>query len=159
MLVDISRNEDEVLDSIRKSDWYADGNFMKEFFRLQGNISSLITSSKIYVLDNYQKIEDWSELSLRLYHNKSQGQPNRFGLKEEERKRRYPPMKSKGNIKSVRSPILEGFMKKIDDETTQIETLCDCVYDWTDGDFSLKINGVDYLWIDGESVKIGRAHV
>lgn len=146
MLVDLSREEKDILESVRSSEYYKNKGFISNYYDLKFLISSLVTSAKVYILDNYDKIEDWSELSLSLYHNKSTKGPTLFGLKDAEDKKRYPSRKS-----GKRSGTMQRLLKKIDDETTQIEKIESCVYDWTDGDFSLDINGVKYLWIDGES--------
>lgn len=140
MLVDLSKSEQEVIHYIREGEYYKSESFMKNLFDLKGELNKLVETAKIYVLDNYQKVDDWSDLSLNLYHNKSEGKGKWFGPKK------------KGSKKGKRSDTIDKILDEIDRETTQIESLTDCVYDWTDGDFSLKINGVDYLWIDGTSI-------
>lgn len=140
MLVDLSKSEQEVMDNIRGMEYYRSSSFMKNLFDLKGELNKLVEAAKIYVLDNYQKVDDWSDLGLNLYHNKSEGKGKWFGPKK------------KGSKKGKRSDTIDRIFIEIEEQTTQIESLNDCVYDWTDGDFSLKINGVDYLWIDGTSV-------
>jgi hypothetical protein len=142
MLVDLSKSEQEVMDSIRKMESYKSESFMRDMFDLKGKQNRLISAAKVYVLDNYQKVDDWSGLSLELYHNKSEGGGKWFGPKREKSKTRN----------GKRSDVIDKIFEDIDAAITQIETLNDCVYDWTDGDFSLTINGIDYLWIDGVSV-------
>jgi hypothetical protein len=142
MLLDISRTEDEVINSIRELESYKSESFLADMFDLKGKMNRLISAAKIYVLDNYQKVDNWSDLSLDLYHNKSEGRGKWFGPKRDRSKQR----KRRG------SDIMDRMLRGIDEKTTQIDSLTYCVYDWTDGDFSLKINGVDYLWIDGASV-------
>ena len=43
-------------------------------------------------------------------------------------------------------------LKELRDATIQVSTFDKAVYDWTDGDFSIVLNGVDYNWIDSDSI-------
>jgi hypothetical protein len=43
-------------------------------------------------------------------------------------------------------------MEEIDAQTIEIKTFDKAVFDWTDGDFSVVFNGVDYNWIDANSI-------
>jgi hypothetical protein len=43
-------------------------------------------------------------------------------------------------------------MEEVDAQTIEIKTFDKAVFDWTDGDFSVVFNGVNYNWIDSNSI-------
>lgn len=139
MLVDLSKNENEILESIRNSEKYKSGNFQMVYITAFAEIKRVIEAAKIYVLDNYQKVEDYSDLHLMIRcanHSKTC----------------YFGKKSKTDFPRSGSKVMARILKEIDDETIEITSLDKSVYDWTDGDFSVVINGVDYNWIDDNSI-------
>ena len=154
--------EDKVLSSIRNMKEFTDENFNENFLETRSRMSRIITAAKIYVLDHYKEVDDWNYLYLNLHHNAGR---QRFSLKNKEKikKRDEERIANLTGVakkihdiakpaKESESSTLRKLVKDIERETIEIETITDVVYDWTDGDFSLKINGKDYLWIDGESV-------
>jgi hypothetical protein len=148
MLVGIDLNnfgEDSVLSSIRNSDSYKEENFRNIWYDYLSRASRIVTASKIYIIDNYKKISDYSDLHLTLIHNKGK---QYIGPKRENRTSPDGDLK----ISSRKSEVLERLMMEIDAITIQIDTFDEAVYDWTDGDFSVTFNGVNYLWIDDESL-------
>lgn len=139
MLVDLSKNENEILESIRNSEKYKSGNFQRVYITAFAEIKRVIEAAKIYVLDNYQKVEDYSDLHLMIRcanHSKTC----------------YFGKKSKTDFPRSGSKVMARILKEIDNETIEITSLDKSVYDWTDGDFSVVINGVDYNWIDDNSI-------
>ena len=66
MLADLSKNEENILDVIRESNKYKAGNFYGNYHKLSSELRSVLECAKIYILDNYNKIEDYSDLSLTL---------------------------------------------------------------------------------------------
>lgn len=148
--------EEEVYKRLRESEFYK-GNFGKEYYQRYSEMNKVVEAAKMYIIDNYQKISDWTELhfKLRVYgENKSTVD---FGMKDEERKRRYPPKpksESKSRLRQLaeeyKSPYIAEMLKRIDNERIQVETF-EAVYDWTDGDFSITVNGKEYWWIDHQN--------
>ena len=59
-----------------------------------------------------------------------------------------------GLLISIRymDPVERAYTVKYYDATNLIETLDDIVLDTIDGDFSIRVNGLDLLWINNESV-------
>lgn len=94
--------------------------------------------AKIYILDNYNKIEDYSDLSLILRCANHENVVY-FGKKME--------LKTKKRIK-----IFDEIMEELNNETIEIISFDSVVWDWSDGDFSVTLNGVDYNWIDSRSI-------
>lgn len=164
MLVAINpEGQDGVYRSLRESEYYK-GGFALQYYGFHHEITSLVEAAKLYVLDNHQKIQDWTELSFTLRGYSPSGVRGKdsvhFGMKEAERQRRYPPTPKpapppgKKTPRAVSSPKLQEFLKQMDDETIQIKTINEVVYDWTDGDFSLQINGVWYDLINHSDQRV-----
>ncbi len=141
MLVDLSKSEQEVLDGIRNSEQYNSKDFSSNYFRLSGELSMVVRAAKIYILDNYKKVKDYSDLSLILRCANHEG-TKYFGKKREKR----PKKEGSGNR------IISEMMRELDKERIEIKKFNEAVYDWSDGDFSVVFNGISYNWIDPMSV-------
>lgn len=139
MLVDVSKSEQEVLNSLRSSVKYSERNFLGAFDNLSLEIRRVVEAAKIYILDNYQKVSDYSDLSLILRCANHKGS-------------RYFGKKSKPRMGANTSSVLKNMLSELDKETIQIEKFDKAVYDWSDGDFSVTFNGVGYNWIDSNSI-------
>jgi ssDNA-binding replication factor A large subunit len=141
MLVDLSKSEQEVLDSIRNTEKYKSGEFRKKYLQFSSELRGIIEASKIYILDNYKKIDDYSELSLILRCVNHDG-TKYFGKKGIKRRKK----------KNGENTILSDLLAEMERERIEISNFDSAVYDWSDGDFSVVFNGVPYNWIDGESI-------
>jgi hypothetical protein len=137
MLVDISKGEEEVLNSIRNSKKYKDKSFGIAYYSAVSEMRKIVAAAKIYILDNYQKIQNYSDLSLMLRCANHKGTVY-IGKKNQERK--------------FSSEILASVMKEIEEKTIQVDKFDLAVYDWSDGDFSVVFNDVSYNWIDSDSI-------
>jgi hypothetical protein len=155
MLVSIPLDGEEgVYKRLRESEFYK-GNFGKEYYQRIHEARSVVEAAKIYIMDNYAKVKDWTEVHFNLvgYGEKERSDRVYFGMKDAERKRRYPPKprpepkESKRALRAERMPKLAAMLKRMDEEKIQVETF-EAVYDWTDGDFSITVNGKEYWWID-----------
>jgi hypothetical protein len=99
----------------------------------------LVDVAKVYILDNYQKVENYSELNLILRaanHDKT----CYFGQRR----------KTEDDIKI--SSAFHRILEELDAQTIEIKSFDKAVFDWTDGDFSVVFNGVNYNWIDSNSI-------
>lgn len=137
MLVDLSKSENEVLGYIRNSEKYQLKNFDSEYNRLHSEISKVVAAAKIYILDNYKKVNDYKDLSLML---SCANHPNRVYIGRKERR------------KKSKSGILDKAMNELARITIQVDVFNEAIYDWSDGDFSVIFNGVGYNWIDSSSI-------
>lgn len=143
MLVDLSKSEKEVIDSIRGTKSYSDQKFADTYHQLARQIGGVVEAAKIYILDNFKKVDDYSELSLMLKCANHEGTVY-IGKKE--------PEETNEKSGKIRSGILHKMLKELNDQTIEISSFDDAVYDWSDGDFSVKFNGVGYNWIDRYSI-------
>lgn len=149
MLVDLSKSENEVLDSIRKTEKYKRREFEINYIELTSELYKLIESAKIYILDNYKRIEDYSELNLML-RCANHERTCYFGKKSN--RKRLKSGKNKGRA-------FDRIIKELDDHTIEIKTFDQAVYDWTDGDFSVVFNNISYNWIDNNSIIDIASHI
>jgi hypothetical protein len=139
MLVDLSKTEQEIMNSIRESEKYKSGNFHLGYVEFSAELRRLVDAAKVYILDNYQKVENYSELNLMLRaanHDKT----CYFGQRR----------KTEDDIKI--NSAFHRIWEELDAQTIEIKSFDKAVFDWTDGDFSVVFNGVNYNWIDSNSI-------
>lgn len=110
--------------------------FLNKYLKHKSSMSRLVMCAKEFIIENYQKIDDWSDLDVEI--------EDASGDKFEYYK--YNPKNKR----------LHRFFKEAEEERklyeNQVVSLTDVVLDSVDGDFSLTINGKDHMWIDDESV-------
>jgi len=137
MLSDLSRGEENVLKSIRNSEKYQEKKFSDNYFKLSGEMGRVVEAAKIYILDNFRKVDDYSDLSMMLRCANHKGTIY-IGKKE--------------NKKRSKSNIIDKMLSELNEITIEVSSFDDAVYDWSDGDFSIVLNGVGYNWIDPLSI-------
>lgn len=145
MLVDLSRGEEEVLSGIRGGRKYQEGNFEIRYIEFSAEIRSIVEAAKIYILDNYKKVKDYKDLHLMLRCANHEG-TQYFGKRSRSKK--------EGGSK-----VFKKMIEELDKQTVEIKKFDDAVYDWSDGDFSVTFNGVNYNWIDANSIIDIAAHI
>ena len=121
--------------------------FLKSGFRVKYNeylfaIDVVSNCAKLYVLNNYKKVSDWSNLNVTITDGD--------GIETEfyNYKLMFNIEKSSVTMKDVYSELENRREKK----HNLVEAITNVVLDYSDGDFSLTINGKDYLWIDDSSI-------
>jgi hypothetical protein len=123
---------------MRSSKYWADSEFYKKYQEHCCAMELIAESAKIYILNNYKKVEDWSNLDVKIVDNT--GNETHY----------YKYEGNKGWNRRMKA--VSQMLKRREENQNPIETLTDVVLDTTDGDFSLTINGRDHLWIDDDSV-------
>ncbi len=156
--IDLSQDEENTLNSIRSKESYSREKFYENYSRINSEFSALVAGAKIYVLDNYKKVTDYSDLSMILVSGAS-GERVHLGKKRADREKKpepEPTERMKKFLSLVKpAPVSDRMQKMLDDRDSKMITVAtfeDAVYDWTDGDFSVTLNGKSYLWITSESV-------
>lgn len=134
---ELAEAEKRSLDYIRSTNEYSEMNFQDNNSKIWVAHNSLLAAAKIYIIDNYRKVSDYSDLHLMLRSGAT-------GLKFY-----FGPKSGRGISKSS---IIAEILKELDDQTIVIEKFDEAIYDWSDGDFSVVFNEVPYNWIDDESV-------
>ena len=66
MLVDVTKAEEEVLSGIRESRKYKEGNFEIRYIEFVAETRSIVEAAKVYIIDNYKKVNDYKTLHLML---------------------------------------------------------------------------------------------
>jgi hypothetical protein len=137
-MISVIQQEESVYKRIRESKEYRESNFYENYYEYFTKMNREVEAAKVYIEDNFKKVSDWSSLQFKLY-GYSNGERNsnaviHFG----------PPVKF-GQSSSAR---VQALLEKLNEETVQVQTLDEVAYDWTDGDFSIKVNGTWYQWID-----------
>lgn len=135
-----SSNEEE-----NKAVWAGDPNFVSSGFMKAHNDHMskavvVVECAKIYILENYEKVTDWSDLDTDITDSTGKSTRYYYNYKEREiasdKKRKRP---------DIIDEITKGWHNPV-------STLTDVVLDPTDGDFSLTINGKDHMWICASSI-------
>ncbi len=136
-------SEEDFENGMKSTDYYTSENFLQVYRNHIAANEIVASCAKIYILKNYEKIESWKGLDVKILDNS--GKITEYYNYDE------TPRRPAGK----RSDTIDGILKRIDKDNkakhNPINTLTDVVLDTTDTDFSLKINGKDHLWIDDES--------
>lgn len=156
--IDFSQDEENTLNLIRSKESYSRESFYPNYSRILSELGSLVAGAKIYILDNYKKVKDYSDLSMILTSGAS-GERVHLGKKRADRVKKpepEPTEKMKKFLATVKpAPVSKRVQKMLDDLDSKmitVSTFDEAVYDWTDGDFSVTLNGKSYLWITSESI-------
>lgn len=150
---------------INSSDYSVKSNFMGEYRNHIAGMEIVAESAKIFVLNNYKKVIDWTNLNVIINDNSKQSTEyfNYEAKVEKKERRKEEKIISRSgklikHVRTIKSPILDEIMDRIEAEDklrhNPIKTLTDVVLDTTDGDFSLVINDKHHLWIDNSSIII-----
>lgn len=158
MLRRVFLEEGEYKKHWQSSEFWVEGDYMKEYHKYQEAMHHIAEFAKMYILENYEKVKDWSELDLKITHQLD-------GTKVEfynHYKKPVPPKEPSERIKKFltlvskeeprkRSDTYQKFLDDIEETNKKkhnpIVTFDQAVLDTSDGDFSVKINGQDFYWI------------
>ena len=142
----------------QSSVFWVEGDYKNEYHKYQEAMHHIAEFAKMYILENYEKVKDWSELDLKITHQLD-------GTKAEfynHYKKPVPPKEPSERIKKFLTLVSkeeprkrsDSYQKLLDEieETNKkkhnpIVTFDQAVLDTSDGDFSVKINGQDFYWI------------
>lgn len=134
--------------TFQSTDYSVKNNFYDNYSNHIVAMEIVVGCAKHYILNNYKKITDWSDLNVIVEDNNRKKDYIEYFNYKEPRTRR----------KITKSNSLEKILDRIDKEDktkhNPVITLTDCVLDSSDGDFSLTINGRNHLWISDDTVII-----
>ena len=140
--------EEKFEEGYKNSEFWTDNNFMLEYRRHIAAMCHVASGAKIYILKNWQKVKDWTDLHLIVKHGPSGEITEYFN---------YVPREPRDENRQGSSIFNEVFpeMEKDDEKRhNPILTFDAVVLDPTDGDFSVTINGNEHWWISDESVVV-----
>lgn len=119
-------------------------DFRKTYQNHIGILQVIAESAKIFILNNYKKVRNWSDLEISIVDNSGK-ETFYYNHKEE-----------KVKLKNIRSGYyskrVNSLLNRRKKWHNPVKKVSDVVLDTSDGDFSLDINGKPHLWIDKESV-------
>jgi len=103
------------------------------------NIRILVEKAKLFIYDNWKKVDDWSELEITLFDTDNKVEFYVYNNEEEYNECIYHGQ-------------LNEYFKEIEEENRKrhnpVKTVDDVVLDFMDGDLSITINGIDFLFIN-----------
>lgn len=158
MLRRVFLEEGEYKKHWQSSMFWVEGDYKNEYHKYQEAMHHIAEFAKMYILENYEKVKDWSELDLKITHQL-------VGTKVEfynHYKKPVPPKEPNERMKKFlslvskeeprkRSDTYQKLIDEIEEENkakhNPIVTFDQAVLDTSDGDFSVKINGQDFYWI------------
>lgn len=164
MMRPCSSNQEDNEAVIQSSDYSVSTDFLKEYRNHKIAMQIVSECAKIYVLNNWEKVTDWSDLEVIMEDaNTLEGHLNDHnGGKPLEDYVEYYNYTGKRLEKKNRLTKSSDFMKEwlgeMDDKDklrhNPVISVSDVVLDTSDGDFSLKINGRSHMWISDSTVII-----
>ena len=104
--------------------------FAKREAELSGQLYTLTDQAKRYIVENYQRVQDWSGFK---------------GFIEDSRDRRV-------RFRPKRDD--EYLMRDVFKEFPELQTVEEVVYDPSDGDLSASLNGEWFMWIQNGIIEL-----
>jgi len=142
--------EDEYHEGYKESVFYVEEGYREEYLKLLSGASHIASIAKSYIIKNWKKVKDWSDLEVVLTHTPTGEQGYYYTYKEIESTRKKRSVRSSKN--SI-GDLLKNYEKRRKRNQNPILSI-EMVLDPTDGDFSVTINGNEYWWIPDEEVII-----
>lgn len=141
--------EDEFEKGYKESIFWTDKDFMSEYRKHIAAMSHVSECAKIYILKNWTKVKDWSELDAVIVHGPSGKMTEYYN---------YVPREINNDHK-IKEGAYSNLLKEIDEENklkhNPIREFNEVILDPTDGDFSVTVNGnEEHWWIQDEAVII-----
>ena len=146
----------------QSSIFWVEKDYRSEYEKHRQGMSHIAEFAKMYILENYEKVKDWSGLDLKVRHNMSgytedfynHHKPEMPKPEPSERIKKFLALVSKEEPK--RDDTFQNLLDEIEEKNKSrhnpILTFDKAVLDTTDGDFSVVINGKDFYWIDDEPI-------
>lgn len=135
-------SEEDFEGGYKRSNFYIDKDFRKEYEKHMVAMNHISNISKSYILNNYKRIKDWSDLEVVIIHGPTGDSTYYYSYKDRIVKKNYQSdifLKLNRTRKRNQNPVLN---------------INEVVLDPTDGDFSITINGKEHWWIQDEAIII-----
>jgi hypothetical protein len=148
----------------KSSIFWTDKDYMSEYLKYQEAMHHIAEFAKMYILENYEKVKDWSELDIKLRHGLDGTQVEFYNhykkpvppKEPSEKMKKFLSLVSKEDptrktIKSAKG-IFDDLAEEWKAKHNPIVSFDKAVLDTSDGDFSVVINGQDFYWIGDWSI-------
>lgn len=129
----------------KRSEFYTDKNFIEEYRLHKIAMQHIAECAKIYIVNNWEKVTDWSNLNVLIKDNTKVATKYYNHIPKSQRKEK---------TSKAWDRLMKSMEKERSKEHNPVKTVEGIVLDTSDGDFSLTINGKDHLWIHDVSVLI-----
>lgn len=134
--------EEEFEEGYKSSSFYVEKDFRSEYEKHMEGMGHIANIAKIYILNNWKLVRDWSDLEVVVNHGPTGDKEYYYSYKERIRSKNYS------------TEIFLKFDKSRKRNQNPVVTIDEVVLDPTDGDFSITINGNQHWWIQDEAVII-----
>lgn len=125
-------------------------NFRDEYAKHLEELDIVASCAKIYILSNYKKVKDWSKLDLTI--KSGTNQKTATGETFFYNHTPYQPVQKGKTRSSVIDDMWIEHDKVMQKKHNPIESVTKVILDYTDGDFSLTINGLEFWWIYNDAI-------
>lgn len=141
-----SINQEEHEETIYSSKYATKSNFKEEYENYMAAMRIVAEAAKIYVLNNWEKVTDWTNMEISIVDNSGK-ETYYYNYIEEVEEESINDSDGFGKIR-------KRFRTDMKESHNPVKEVKDVELDTSDGDFSLTINGKEHYWIDSESVVI-----
>lgn len=149
--------EDDFENAYKESIFYVEKNYMEEYRKHMAAMDHIANIAKSYILNNWKKVTDWSDLNLIVTHGQSGVTTEYYNhdkvlawrKREEERADKKLPGVRKSRVMTEMLERLEKDNKERHNPVIEFNAV---VLDPTDGDFSVTINGKEHWWIGDDAI-------
>jgi len=141
-------SEKEFEDGYKRSMFWTEEKFMEEYRMHKIAMNHVAECAKIYIINNWKNIKDWSKLSIVITDGRSGEETDYFNNEENLDHHEHE------RTSRIWDKLMGELREKNKKRHNPILTMDDIVLDPTDGDFSVTINGKEHWWIENEEVII-----
>ena len=127
----------------KNSVFYVDKNFLEEYRKHMVAMDHVANFAKSYILNNWQKVEDWSDLDVTVRAGNTGKKTHYYKYVERD------PFNTR-NVKVAE--MFEEMREEEKNNQNPIRVFNDVVLDPTDGDFSVTINDTEHWWINDDAI-------
>jgi hypothetical protein len=127
----------------KNSVFYVDKNFLEEYRKHMVAMDHIANFAKSYILNNWQKVEDWSDLDVTVRAGNTGKKTHYYKYVERD------PFNTR-NVKVAE--MFEEMREEEKNNQNPIRVFNNVVLDPTDGDFSVTINDTEHWWIDDDAI-------
>ena len=121
--------------------YHTEADFLSTYNEHMAAMDIVAESAKIYIIENWEKVKDWSGLDIKIYDN----------TKKITEYYNYKP-----TMQRTKSKVIQDMWDEFDADNAKkhnpIVSFDNAILDHTDGDFSVKINGNDHFWISNDNI-------
>lgn len=136
----VSTNQEDHKETMHSTRHSVSSKFLSTYNDHIAAMEIVASCAKIFILENYQKVTDWSDLEVTIRKGK-----------EETSYYKFKPHRFICHSEGMKKLMEERDAKKKANENIAT-SVTDAVLDTSDGDFSITINGKEHWWLSDDEV-------